>query len=143
LTSRRAIQLAKRVEAWQKRLGPLGLSQYTIDAVSTMDDPGGNEMATACVHPSANYDRCRFEFRNEDVDWAYDNDDFEYLDQTILHEWVHVAFQAFENSIELVEDSLSQGQLDIWKEAMDHSREQLIDRIARQLYAAFKSDVVQ
>ena len=143
MTSQRSIQLAKRVETWQKRLGPLGLLQYTIDSVSCSDSPGGNEWSAACVTPSANYDRARFEFRNDVVDFAYDNDDFEYLDQTILHEWLHVSFQAFENTIELVDDKLSSAQSEIWQEALTHTREQLIDRLARQLYAAFKSDVVQ
>lgn len=142
MTSRRAIQLAKRVERWQKRLLPLGLAQYTIDRVTTTDAPGGNDGSAACVHVTADYDRAVFEFRNDVVDWAYDNEDFEYLDQTILHEWLHVSFQDYYNSIFLVGEKLSPDANELWEEAMEHSNERLIDRLARQLYAAFKSDVV-
>lgn len=142
MTSKRAIQLAKRVEKWQSTLGPLGLAQYTIDRISTSDEPGGNPHSAACVTPSGDYDRCVFEFRNDIVDYAYDNDDFEYLDQTILHEWLHVAFQSQQNSIELVHSYLAPMVSEVWEEQLTHELERLIDRLARQLYAAFYSDVV-
>lgn len=142
MTGRRAVQLAKRVEAWQKRLGMLGLAQYDIDRVSTTDAPGSNEYSAACVTPSANYDRAVFEFRNDIVDWAYDNENFEYLDQTIIHEWLHVVFQSQQNAIELVHNKLAPDVAEVWDEQLTHELERLIDRLARQIYAAFKSNVV-
>lgn len=142
MTSKRSIQLAKRVEAWQSHLGPLGLTQYTIDKVSTVDEPGGNPDSAACVTPSQNYDRCRFEFQNDMVDEAYESGDLAYLDQTILHEWLHVAFQRFENAIEMPHDYLAPMVSEIWEEALRQAREQLIDRLARQLYAAYQEEVV-
>ena len=142
MTSKRAIKFAKRVEAWRDCLSTLGLGQYTIDRVTTTDEPGGNPNSAACVTPSANYDRAVFEFRNDIVDDAYESNDFEYLDQTIIHEWLHVVFQSQQNAIELVHDKLAPDVAEIWDEQLTHELERLIDRLARQLYAAFYSDVV-
>ena len=47
MTNRRSIQFAKRVEMWQKRLGPLGLAQYTIDRIVVCESPGGEHSGAA------------------------------------------------------------------------------------------------
>lgn len=142
MTAARCRKFAKRVEAWKARLGPLGLAHYVIDSVKITNAPGGHEHQGACVTPSTNYDRAVFEFRTDLVDWAYENEDFEYIDLLILHEWIHVSFVTFENAIAIAEGHMAPQAEEVWHEALDHAREQLVDRLARQLYAAFKDEVV-
>lgn len=139
---KRGIKLAERVQAFQAYLGPLGLAHYEIERVSVVAAPHGNHDSRAAVLTSTDYDTAIFEFRHDLVDEAYDSKDFRVLDQHILHEWVHVAFQDFHNAIYLVGDKLSPDVNEIWEEAMQHANERLVDRIARQLYDSIGSDVV-
>lgn len=142
MSQARCQKLSKRVVMWGQRLDQLGLAHYRVDSVKTTDEPGDNPNSAACVTASKNYDSAHFEFRNQEVNWAYENEDFEYLDQTIIHEWLHVSFQPYYNAIFLVGDGLSADANRLWEEAMEHANEQLIERLARQIYAAFQSDVV-
>ena len=143
MTDKRQEQFIRRVEMWKKRLVALGLSNYRVDGVELSDAPGGNEGSSACVHASTNYDSAHFSFKNSMVDDAYNSGNFEYLDQCIIHEWVHVAFQDYYNSIFLVGDKLAPDVSAVWEEAMEHANERLIDRLARQLHGAFLADVVR
>lgn len=138
MTKRRAIQLAKRIEAWQTHLTPLGLAAYRIESVSTTDLEGH----LANVTPASDYDSVWFEFDNGFVDQCYVEGDFDKLDQIILHEWVHVAFKDYYRAIQMVEDQLSDPMIAGWKDVLEHANEALVDRMARQLYSALKDTVV-
>lgn len=142
MTNRRSIQLAKRVEAWQKCLEPLGLAHYRIEQVTVEENPDGNERANASVTPSDLYDSAWFSFSSSFVDHCYDDDDLPKLDQVIIHEWLHVAFRDYYAAIALAEEHLSPPMREMWESALNTPHESLIERLARQLYHSFYSDVV-
>lgn len=142
MTTRRTIQLAKRIEAWQRCLPQLGLRQYKIEGVTIEEHPNGNAQAHASVIPSDYYDSAWFSFATEFVEHCYDEDDMEKLDVTIIHEWLHVAFRDYYAAIALVEDQLSPPAQEMWAKALDTPHEALVERLARQIYHAFYSDVV-
>lgn len=117
----------------------MGLTHYTIDRVSCVErDPGGREGALAAVTPSHSYDYAIFEFLNSFVDDAYDTGDFESLDSTIIHEWMHVAFQEQTNAIWLIDEQLAPAVKTIWESALENATETLIDRVAQQIYSGLK-----
>lgn len=136
-TEKDAIRLGKRIEFWQKRLEPLGLGHWRIDAVHVVDDvPNNGYRAAACVRPSVHYDYCEFWFGHEYLDNCNPRD----LDITIIHEWLHVAMRNFDSAAESVEDVLASNVEEIWSERVRHERENLIDRLSRQIYVLWEAD---
>ena len=131
MTNRDAIKLAKRVEMWQKRLTSLGLGHWRIEGVTIADDPPGYGDAQAAVQPSDQYDSVRFWFQTEYVENATERE----LDETILHEWMHVAMRSLDQAIESVEYGLSPAAREVWRDRVQFEREGLVDRLARQIYA--------
>src|SRR3954451_17356626 len=92
------VQLAERVEAWQKRLEPLGVGHFRIECVTLTDEvPGQSIDADAGVAANPDYDLARFYFNNDFLEQV----DAQPLDETILHEWVHVAMRDHDNAIKL------------------------------------------
>ena len=139
MTDKRAKKVAKRVEAWQQALPWLGMTHWTVEAVS-MEDMEQHSLAS--VTPSSDYDRVWFTFDNTFVDECFEDDRIDRLDQVIIHEWVHVAFRDYYRAIVMVEDQLSDPMIANWKDAMEHANEALVDRLARQLYDDLKEYVV-
>jgi hypothetical protein len=136
MTSRGAVKLAKRIEFWQKRLPMLAIGHFDIKCVTTTDDVPcrGGLSAVAAVQTSVLYDSCHFYFDNDFVDEA----DQHELDQTIIHEWVHVAMRDFDVSLHAVESWMPEQTYEDFKETVDQRREGFVDRVARQLYDAYK-----
>lgn len=126
------INLAKRVERWQKRLGPLGVAHWRIESVTITDAVPGEPGALAAVQPSESYDSVRFYFDAEFIDNCNERD----LDETILHEWIHVAMRDLDVVIHDVEETLPPAAADFWARSIHHAREGLVDRLARQIYAS-------
>lgn len=124
------IQLAKRVEQWQKRLPLLGVGHVTIKCVTLCDETPGGPQAKATVQSSTHYDEAHFWFT---FDFIAECDEAE-LDQTIIHEWVHVAMRDLDSAIESVDEQLSPAVNEVWTDRLEHEREGLVDKIARQIY---------
>lgn len=129
-SERAAIKLAERVEEWQDRLRWLGIGHWRIDAVHVDDETPGGPHANATVRASYHYQSCEFWFKHEFVDNANDAE----LDETIIHEWLHVAMRDFDRAVESIEDQLSCSVREVWESRVDHEREGLIDAVARQIY---------
>lgn len=136
-TERESIKLAERIELWQSRLARLGIGHWRIDAVHVDDETPGGPRANATVRPSYHYDSCEFWFKHDYVDNASEAE----LDETIIHEWLHVFMRDFDRAVESVEDQLAAAVRDIWDEHVDHEREQLIEAMARQIYELWEKVV--
>lgn len=131
-----AIKLAKRVEFWQNRLVPLGLGHWRIDQVSVVEDMPNGARAKATVQPSHTYDSVVFWFAQDFVAEANQRD----IDETILHEWVHVFMRDFDQAVESVEYELSPAAQSRWGDWVGHEREGLVDRVARTLYMLYTAE---
>jgi hypothetical protein len=129
------IQLAKRVEKWGKTLAPLGVAHFDIAQISVGDQSmfpacPDNKYPQAAVQVDPQYDKC----------WWYFHDDYleactaAELDQTIVHEWVHVAMRDFDFSLETVEAWLPEAAYTSWEQTVNHEREGLVDRLATMIY---------
>jgi len=136
ITERDAIKVAKRVEFWRDRLIPLGLGHWRIDQVSVVDEIPGRTTAKATVQPSHTYDSVIFWFAHGFVTEASLRD----LDETIIHEWVHVFMRDFDQSIESVEYDLSTGARERWSDWVGHEREGVVDRLARTFYVLYTAE---
>lgn len=124
-------ELAERVEAWQQRLSLLGIAHFRIRAITMTDEVPGWADSHAGVSVDTDYDTVQFYFDNSYVEGATDKQ----LDETILHEWVHVAMRDLNNATNLARDWFPQGTWRTYDENLDHHKESLVDRMARQLYA--------
>lgn len=142
MTDRRAIKLAKRIEMWQTWLPHLAIGHWRIETVELSEDSPGMHSANASVQPSQDYASCWFWFRESFVDEAYDSGDFNRLDITIIHEWMHVAFRDYYSAISLAEDQLGKPLGEAWEDAMSHANEFLVEALARQFYDAYKAELV-
>lgn len=124
-------QLGERVEAWQNRLTLLGVAHFRIVEIVLSDDVPGWDGANAGVSVSEDYDRVTFYFDNNYVEGATGKQ----LDETILHEWVHVAMRNLNNATNLAREWLPEATWGMFDANLDHHKETLVDRVARQLYA--------
>ena len=126
-------QLAKRVEKWRGRLQHLGVGHIRIECVTLCDETPGGPQAKATVQPSREYDSAHFWFTRDFIENCQEHE----LDETIIHEWVHVAMRDYDTAIEsdVVEDHLAPAAHDAWVDRVDHEREGVVDRVARQIYS--------
>lgn len=124
------IELAERVEEWQERLASLGIGHFVIEAVSIVDATPGGPDAKASVQVATNYDIAHFWFTHEFLAETEEQE----LEQTIIHEWVHVAMRDLDFSLEPVENWMPPATFQMWDESVDHEREGFVDRIAQSLY---------
>jgi hypothetical protein len=128
------VELAERVEAWQQRLSLLGIAHFRVREIIMTDDVPGWADAHAGVSVDTDYDSVSFYFDNTYVEGAT----AKQLDETILHEWCHVAMRDLNNATNLARDWFPQGAWRTYDENLDHHKETLVDRMARQLYALAK-----
>jgi hypothetical protein len=119
-------QLAKRVEKWQKHLAPLGIGHWNIESVNLVDETPADVGAQATVGSHSLYDNCIFWFTHSFIEEATERE----LDETIVHEWLHVAMRSFDQAITSVEDSLAPAVNDQWHSWVHHEREGLVERLA-------------
>lgn len=129
-----AIELAKRVERWGNDLAALGVAHYIIDAVHVVEETPGGPQAQATVQASRAYDHCVFSFKREYLDTCTADD----LDQTILHEWVHVAMRDLDRALTVVEKWMPEATYSDFEDVIDSEREGLVDRMAHALFFAFR-----
>lgn len=119
------IQLAKRIERWGKTLASLGVAHFEF-TVHLVDDvpPDGSGQAAAWV--SNDYDMVRFYFQHEHIEECTEGQ----LDQTIVHEWLHIAMRDYDSVTELVETWMPEATYTQWEQMLKHEREGIVDRIA-------------
>jgi hypothetical protein len=101
-----------------------------------MDETPGGPHANATVQTDGNYDRLRMQFQYAYLEHCTEDE----LDQTIIHEWLHVAMRDFDHSIETIEDALSPGVCQQWADSVEHEREGLVDRLATALLLLHKGE---
>jgi hypothetical protein len=95
-----------------------------------MEQEGAYSSSQAAVKTSNDYDVCHFFFNNDFLDRCTE----EQLDQTIIHEWVHVAMRSYDQAVAAVDEELSGGSRYHWNLRLEHERENLVERLAQQLW---------
>lgn len=121
--------LTKRVLYWQQKLSPLGVGHWRVE-VKIVAEPQGKPSSKACVKSSQLYDTCWMEFAADELAIATARD----IDETIIHEWLHVAFRDFDHAVrEGIYSYFPSPAEDAWEARVDHEREGVVDRLARTL----------
>ncbi len=129
-------ELADRVEFWQSRLDDLGVMHWRVQNVLIKDTTPGGDSAAASVWFSSTYDTCEFYFQRvylEDVDQ-------ERLDETIIHEWLHVAWRDLDTAVESAEKWFTEAAWEDFQARFNHEREGAIERTARALYVSYRAE---
>lgn len=125
-------QLHKRVKKWRKRLTYLGVGHFRIISVEIVEEVPGADGSIAGVGVNSQYDQCRFWFTQKFLDGVTEQE----LDETIIHEWIHVSMRDFDElTTKMREEWLPDHILEQYNGVELHHREGFIDRMARQLYA--------
>jgi hypothetical protein len=131
------IQLAKRVEKWGQRLAPLGVSHWRIERVILTDDIDSyGRNASAGVSTSDFYDDVTWHFQNE---WL-ENCTEQELDETIIHEWLHVAWRDLAEVQKRVRTWMPYATFNDHTDAVRHETEGLVDRLSRAMYHLYAGD---
>jgi hypothetical protein len=133
------VNLARRVERWQKRLSLLGVGHFTIRQVTVGDKNPWRESdrkVRASVYVPTHYDYCMFFFDADELEGMSADE----LDQTIIHEWLHVAMRDLDASLESVEEYMSAASHGEWEDRVNHEREGFIDRLAWMLLLFYKGE---
>lgn len=120
------VQLAKRVERWGKTLASLGVAHFEFDVTIADEAPPEGGGGDAAVWVADDYDVLHFYFKHEYLQDCTEGQ----LDQTIVHEWMHVAMRDHDTMCKLVQDWMPPATYDTWLEALKHEREGLVDRLA-------------
>lgn len=130
--------LEKRVRQWQQSMPCLGLAHWRIE-IKILEELRDDRETNASVVCSSHYDTAWMEFERSFLNEAEEAQ----VDQTIVHELVHMAMRDFDNAISDVYVSLGQPARAIWMDHVDHAREGLVERLARTLYYTSRPDVVR
>jgi hypothetical protein len=123
-------ELTELIEDWQDKLGTLGILHWRIKEVTIGPSPPGGENANASVWSSSSYDTCEFYFKDSYIEEATQQD----VEETIIHEWLHVAWRDMDRASEAGASWFTQAAWDDWSARFDHEREGLIDRLSRAFY---------
>jgi hypothetical protein len=123
-----AVKVAERVEFWQKELTELGIGHWRIKGVSFFNTDYSSRDAT--VHCETDYDSCVFEFRQ---DWWFEADQKE-RDETIIHEWIHVAMRDLDQVRNLVSQWMPEATFTNYEETHKHALEGFVERLSWLLY---------
>lgn len=126
------IQLAKRIERWQKRVPELGVSHFRFSVVLE-DSVPGKSGASAAANVPHDYDYVEFHFTFEFLEEA----SAEKLDEVIVHEWVHVAMRDLDHALNVVERWMPPATYEDFEDSVDHEREGLVDRFAWLIYRLY------
>lgn len=123
------IALAERVEAWQKRLGPLGIDHWRIEVITVGDDDEvtSRRDAIASAGVSTHYESVRFFFRGSYLEDCSLRD----LDETIVHEWLHVVGRDLDFAYSELDEWFPLATWDLVLAGLNHARESEIERLAR------------
>lgn len=127
-------QLKKRIELWQKRLAPtLGIGHWRVREVNIVDQAPGGEDASASVQTSKYYDDAWFHFTTAFVTDA----PTKQLDEIIIHEWLHVAFDSLDTVHGQAEQWMPGPTHDQFDDQLNREVERLIEQLARTIYRLY------
>lgn len=132
------IDLAERVELWQHRLAPLGVTHWRIERIVIGDADAlgeASENANASAIRSKSYDSVTFFFLSEYVEEATEKQ----LDETIVHEWLHVYGRDLDELHTRVETWMPEATYDDFKDNWHHLREGEVERMARLIVALYNA----
>jgi hypothetical protein len=121
-------RLLRRIDFWQRHLAPLGLAPYRTH-VGYVEETQGKEGAAASCHNSVHYDTVWFEFRQDYVEKA----EKWQLDETIIHEWLHVLFRDYDSAVNYAGDYMSPQVREMWECQVEHELEGVIEKLARTI----------
>lgn len=126
-----AAKLQARVEFWQKRLAPLGLQHWRF-TVEVVDEAGGEPNNNAAVSYSLRYDSAIIQFAREFL--ADPDTNEQTIDESILHELMHVVMRDYGQAIDSIETHLAPPAKAVWHDQLHHELEGVVERLARALY---------
>lgn len=127
-------QLEKRVKHWQDTLSVLGVGHFRIESINVNDEsPSGSTNANASVWTSSHYDSVHFWFSTS----VLHPDQAHLVDETIVHEWLHVAMRDYDEVLDIVESWMPPHTYSDFESTLQHEREGLVDRLARQIVLAY------
>ena len=124
-------QLEKRVKFWVKRLHHLGLGHWRLDEVCIVGEIPEEPGAVASVQTSHLYDNFRMLFRSDYIAQA----DGPGIDETIVHELIHVVMRNLDRTYETVEEWMPKHTYDDFMVNVVMEREAFVERMARALYS--------
>lgn len=121
------IQLAKKIEKWGQALSSLGVAHWDIEevCVGTLDFDG-EESSKAMVRLPVQYDSCSFYFNSDELDRMDERE----LNETIIHEWLHVAMRDHDRVMHEVEGWMPPKTYSDFETRLRHERENLVMRLA-------------
>lgn len=126
------IELAERIERWQKVLSPLGIGHFRIESVDIADETPSHCGANATARLYRHYDSVQFWFTHDFLDDCTE----QRLDEVIIHEWLHVAWRDYEDVTDRAGEAwMSPQAAKDFSESLEHEQEGLIERHARLIYA--------
>jgi hypothetical protein len=126
----RQANVQNQVEAWQARLGPLGVGHFRVTGVNVVEATPAGPQARATVLTHSDYDSAEFWFTK---DFLKEADERE-LAETIIHEWLHVAMRDLDETLELIENWMPPATFEQFDTVLDREREGFIDRLSRTIY---------
>jgi hypothetical protein len=126
-------QLTKRVEKWRKRIEPLGIGHFTITGLHIVDETPGGPDAEASAYISHNYDNVRMWFAAPFLAEATS----QQVDETILHELVHIGMRDVDRATDPVERYMPVATFEDFADRLLHEKEKFVDRVAKTIYSTY------
>lgn len=118
-------QLVKRVTFWQKKLG-LDHWDIEVEVVESPHASGNSNLATAACWSSDTYDNAKIEIREDYAEW-----ELEDLDQTIIHELMHIVTRDIDRTARLLREEIGASAWNLYSAVWDREIEGLVDRLAK------------
>lgn len=119
-------QLATRVRYWQKRIPDLGVSHWRLESLKVDDECHGG---LAAIRKREDYDSFDMEIQTEYLRDGSLRD----MDETIVHELLHLAFRDLDDTIAHAETWMPDATYQDFDGHIDHEREGLVERLARTI----------
>lgn len=123
--------LLARVEYWQERLKPLGLSHFRVEQVVVGPETPSGDGCNATSGLPQHYDSIYFWFKQEFLDETDEN----RLNEVIVHEWLHGALRDLDEATDAAHKWMPDLVAKDFDERIEHEQEGLIDRLARLIVA--------
>lgn len=119
-------QLLKRVKFWQRTLVDLGLQHWRIEECA-IEHEDAMESRAASVGTSKQYASVWFKFRRDFLDEA----PTDKIDETIIHEWLHVYLRDLEEAKDGAETWFTTAAWTDFEERYEHETEGVVEGMAR------------